>query len=92
MTQLIDGIKQSTKKEIRARAKLLGYTVSFKTNPFNPSLVSVGFNYVYNDTKYCTLGANAFSAEFYSQHKKIFELLKLYDKSYLTCSDQKLVI
>jgi hypothetical protein len=84
-------MKECTKKEIRDAAKFLGYSVSFKANQLNDSLVNVGFNYVVKGKKSTTLGANAFSVDFVADHKPIFNLLSSYDGAFLTDSEQKIV-
>lgn len=82
-------MNQTTTNAIRKAAKALGYKLQFKTNSLNPAITSVGF--YAPGAKTSTVSGNVFPAEFYEQHRAIFELLNSFKGFMLTDREQKLV-
>ena len=81
----------TTRKEVRAQFKEIGYKVSFIRNPFKDSLCNIAFK---NDTmlKPCEVNSsNVYSEDFYTKHNKAFVLANSLKHSILTDTDQKII-
>lgn len=80
---------QMTLKEIRAKAKELGYKITCNTFSTDPSYVIVGF--IDPSTQKPVIG-NVYPGEFVRKHKAIFDYLNSIKGADLTCRGQRVLV
>lgn len=81
----------TTRKDVRSAFKAIGYSVSFKRNPFNDGLCNLAFKDGEMLKPVVVASANCFTVETVTKHKKAFDLANSYKGDYLTDTEQKIV-
>lgn len=81
----------TTRKDIRSAFKAIGYSVSFKRNPFNDGLCNLAFKDAGLLKPVVVASANCFGTDTLTKHKKAFDLAISYKGDYLTDTEQKIV-
>jgi hypothetical protein len=84
-------MKNTTRKEVRAAFKAIGYKVAFKRHPLIQDATNLGF--IFPENGFCTIGANIFSGETYEKHRAAFELLCSFadGQHFLECTEQRIL-
>ena len=81
----------TTRKVIRQAFKAIGYTVSFKRNPFKGTLCNIAFKNAAMYSPIVVSAANVYSAETYTEHRAAFELATSFKGATLSDTEQKVV-
>lgn len=82
---------QTTRTEIRKAFKEIGYSVSFKRNPFKDSICNIAFK-THDMLKPIVVNASTcYSAETFETHKEAFALANSYKGFTMTDTEQKIV-
>lgn len=78
------------RKTIRKAFKDIGYSVSFKRNPFNANLCNLAFKTADMVKPHVTASSNVYSADSYNKHKSAFDLVNKFRGEFLEDTDQKI--
>ena len=82
---------QTTRTEVRKAFKAIGYSVSFKRNPFKDTVCNIAFKTAEMINPIVANGSTCYSAETFESHKKAFALANDFKGFVMTDTDQKIV-
>lgn len=78
------------RKTIRKAFKDIGYTVSFKRNPFNANLCNLAFKTAEMVNPLVVSSAKVYSVDTYNKHKAAFDMANKFCGEFLDDTDQKI--
>ena len=82
---------QTTRKEIRKAFKEIGYSVSFKRNPFNDAICNIAFKNSEMLKPIVVASANCYSSETFHKHNVAFALANSFKGYKMTDTEQQIV-
>lgn len=81
----------TTRNDIRAAFRSIGYRISFRRNPLKDTLCTIAFQSP-DMLKPCEVSSSSvYGAEFYQQHAAAFILAGIYRGQFLEDTDQKII-